>query len=98
MPHYTAAKGGVIGLTRVMAKQFGPWNINVNCFTPGSTMTEEVITEAVKQQRLGAAAGRAFPRIQVAEDITGTALFLASSDSDYMTGQTLVVEGGGILH
>ena len=72
MPHYTAAKGGVIGLTRVMAKQLGPWNINVNCFTPGSTMTEEVITEEVKRQRLGAAAGRAFPRIQVAEDITGS--------------------------
>ena len=98
MPHYTTAKGGVIGMTRVMAKQLGPWNINVNCFTPGSTMTEEVITDEVKRQRLGAASARAFPRIQVAEDITGTALFLASADSDYMTGQTLVVEGGVIMH
>jgi 3-oxoacyl-[acyl-carrier protein] reductase len=98
MPHYTASKGGVIGLTRVMAKQLGPWNVNVNCFTPGSTMTEEKVTDEVRKARLAAAAGRAFPRIQVAEDITGTALFLASSDSDYMTGQCLVVEGGGIMH
>src|SRR4051812_11730739 len=85
MPHYTASKGGIIGLTRVMARQLGPWNITVNCFTPGSTMTEENITDEVRRQRLQAAAGRAFPRIQVADDITGTALFLASADSDYMT-------------
>jgi len=98
MPHYTASKGGVIGLTRVMAKQLGPWNINVNCFTPGSTMTEETITEEVRKRRLAAASNRAFPRIQTADDVTGTALFLASADSDFMTGQCLVVEGGSVLH
>jgi 3-oxoacyl-[acyl-carrier protein] reductase len=98
MPHYTASKGGVIALTRVMAKQLGPWNINVNCFTPGSTMTEEKVTDEVRAQRLAAAKGRAFPRIEVADDITGTALFLASSDSDFMTGQCLVVEGGGVMN
>jgi 3-oxoacyl-[acyl-carrier protein] reductase len=97
-PHYTATKGGVLALTRVMAKQLGPWNINVNCFTPGSTMTEEVVTDQVRKERLAAAQSRAFPRIQMAEDVTGTALFLASADSDYMTGQCLVVEGGGVLH
>ena len=88
----------MIGLTRVMAKQLGPWGIHVNCFTPGSTMTEEKITEEVKARRQKAAAARAFPRIQVAEDVVGTALFLASSDSDYMTGQCLVIEGGSIMH
>ena len=98
MPHYTTSKGGVIGMTRVMAKQLGPWNINVNCFTPGSTMSEDHVTDEVRARRERGIGGRAFRRIEVPEDVTGTALFLASSDSDFMTGQILVVEGGGILH
>ena len=98
MPHYTASKGGVVALTRVMAKQLGPWGINVNCLTPGSTMSEEMITDDVLRRREASARGRAFQRVEVPEDITGTALFLASADSDFMTGQLLVVEGGGILH
>jgi 3-oxoacyl-[acyl-carrier protein] reductase len=98
MPHYTASKGGVVALTRVLAKQLGPWGINVNCFTPGSTMSEEEVTPAVRQRREAAARGRAFARIEEPDDVVGTALFLASADSDYMTGQVLVVEGGGILH
>jgi 3-oxoacyl-[acyl-carrier protein] reductase len=98
MPHYTTSKGGVVAMTRVMAKQLGPWNINVNCLTPGSTMSEEVITDKVRERRQESSVQRAFKRIEVPEDITGTALFLASSDSDFMTGQLLVVDGGGILH
>lgn len=98
MPHYTASKGGVVALTRVLAKQLGPWNINVNCLTPGSTMSEETITDEVRRRREASAAARAFKRIETPEDVTGTALFLASTDSDFMTGQLLVIEGGGILH
>ena len=98
MPHYTTSKGGVIALTRVMARQLGQWSINVNCLTPGSTMSEEVITDEVRRRRESSVRGRAFNRIELPEDITGTALFLASSDSDFMTGQLLVVEGGGIMH
>ncbi|NIO10288.1 MAG: glucose 1-dehydrogenase [Deltaproteobacteria bacterium] len=98
MPHYTTTKGGVVALTRVMARQLGPWGINVNCMTPGSTMSEEVVTDEVRKRRESSVRGRAFSRIEVPEDITGTALFLASSDSDFMTGQLLVVEGGGIMH
>ena len=98
MPHYTTSKGGVIALTRVMARQLGQWGINVNCLTPGSTMSEEVITDEVRRRRESSVRGRAFNRIELPEDITGTALFLASSDSDFMTGQLLVVEGGGIMH
>ena len=55
-------------------------------------------TPAVRQRREAAARGRAFARIEEPDDVVGTALFLASADSDYMTGQVLVVEGGGILH
>lgn len=98
MPHYTASKGGVVALTRVLARQLGPWNINVNCMTPGSTMSEEVVTEEVRKRRQAGIDHRAFSRIETPEDITGTAVFLASSDSDFITGQLLVVEGGGIMH
>ena len=98
MPHYTTAKGGVVALTRVMARQLGEWNINVNCMTPGSTMSEENVTEEVRARREEGIDKRAFKRIETPADIVGTALFLASSDSDFMTGQLLVVEGGGIMH
>jgi 3-oxoacyl-[acyl-carrier protein] reductase len=98
MPHYTTSKGGVVALTRVMARQLGPWGINVNCMTPGSTMSEEKVTDEIRRRRESGIDRRAFSRIEFPEDITGTALFLASPDSDFMTGQLLVVEGGGIMH
>ena len=98
MPHYTAAKGGVVALTRVMARQLGEFGINVNCMTPGSTMSEESISDEVLKRREGSMDKRAFRRIETPADIVGTAVFLASSDSDFVTGQLLVVEGGGIMH
>src|ERR671925_1100015 len=98
MPHYTTAKGGVVALTRVMARQLGEWGINVNCMTPGSTMSEENVSEKVLKRREGGIDKRAFRRIETPADIVGTALFLASADSDFVTGQLLVVEGGGIMH
>jgi 3-oxoacyl-[acyl-carrier protein] reductase len=98
MPHYTTAKGGVVALTRVMARQLGEWNINVNCMTPGSTMSEESVTDEVLKRREGSMDKRCFKRVETPADIVGTALFLASSDSDFVTGQLLVVEGGGIMH
>ncbi|MEX0806331.1 MAG: SDR family oxidoreductase [Candidatus Binatia bacterium] len=98
MPHYTTAKGGVVALTRVMARQLGEYGINVNCLTPGSTMSEDSVTEAVVKRRAGSVEKRAFRRIETPADIVGTALFLASSDSDFVTGQLLIVEGGGIMH
>ena len=98
MPHYTTAKGGVVALTRVMARQLGEWGINVNCMTPGSTMSEESVSEEVLKRREGSMDKRAFRRVETPADIVGTAVFLASSDSDFITGQLLVVEGGGIMH
>jgi NAD(P)-dependent dehydrogenase (short-subunit alcohol dehydrogenase family) len=98
MPHYTTAKGGVVALTRVMARQLGDWGINVNCMTPGSTMSEEDVTEDVLARREGSVNKRCFKRVEKPNDIVGTALFLASADSDFITGQLLVVEGGGIMH
>jgi len=98
MPHYTTAKGGVVALTRVMARQLGEWGINVNCMTPGSTMSEESVSDEVLTRRQASMEKRAFRRIETPSDIVGTAVFLASSDSDFITGQLLVVEGGGIMH
>jgi len=98
MPHYTTAKGGVVALTRVMARQLGEYGINVNCMTPGSTMSEEKVTEDILKRREGSMDKRAFRRIETPADIVGTALFLACSDSDFVTGQLLVVEGGGVMH
>jgi 3-oxoacyl-[acyl-carrier protein] reductase len=98
MPHYTTAKGGVVALTRVMARQLGEWQINVNCMTPGSTMSEESVNADVLARREGSIGKRCFPRIETPADIVGTAVFLASSDSDFITGQLLVVEGGGVMH
>jgi 3-oxoacyl-[acyl-carrier protein] reductase len=98
MPHYTSAKGGVVALTRVMARQLGEWGINVNCLTPGSTMSEDSVTEEVLKRRESSIDKRAFRRVETPADIVGTALFLASSDSDFITGQLVVVEGGGIMH
>jgi 3-oxoacyl-[acyl-carrier protein] reductase len=98
MPHYTTAKGGVVALTRVLARQLGDWGINVNCMTPGSTMSEDNVTADILARREGSVDKRAFKRVETPADVVGTALFLASSDSDFVTGQLLVVEGGGIMH
>ena len=98
MPHYTTAKGGVVALTRVMARQLGEFGINVNCMTPGSTMSEESVSDEVLKRREGGVEKRAFRRIETPADIVGTAVYLASTDSDFVTGQLLVVEGGGIMH
>jgi 3-oxoacyl-[acyl-carrier protein] reductase len=98
MPHYTTAKGGVVALTRVMARQLGEFGINVNCMTPGSTMSEESVSDEVLKRREGSVDKRAFRRIETPADIVGTAVYLASADSDFVTGQLLVVEGGGIMH
>jgi 3-oxoacyl-[acyl-carrier protein] reductase len=98
MPHYTTAKGGVVALTRVMARQLGEWGINVHCMTPGSTMSEESVSDEVRKRREDSIDKRVFRRIEMPADVVGTALFLASSDSDFITGQLLVVEGGGIMY
>jgi 3-oxoacyl-[acyl-carrier protein] reductase len=98
MPHYTSAKGGVVALTRVMARQLGEWGITVNCMTPGSTMSEDSVSQEVLKRRESSIDKRAFRRVETPADIVGTALFLASSDSDFITGQLLVIEGGGIMH
>ena len=98
MPHYTTSKGGVVAMTRVLAKQLGPWNINVNCLTPGSTMSEEKATDEALQNYQRSASSRILKRIEEPEDLVGTALYLLSDLSSFVTGQTILVNGGAVLH
>jgi NAD(P)-dependent dehydrogenase (short-subunit alcohol dehydrogenase family) len=91
--HYVASKGGVIGLTRSMAKELGDFNINVNAIAPGFTLTDASLNLIENANKYGVDRG-AIKRPSVAEDIVGTALYLASSASDFVTGQTIVVDGG----
>ena len=95
--HYVASKGAVIALTRTMAREVGEFGITANCIAPGFTMSEPVRTNPVfNNPTQGAAtiAARAIKREQNPEDIVGTLLYLASPDSDFVTGQTVIVDGG----
>lgn len=91
--HYVASKGGVIGLTRSMAKELGDFNINVNAIAPGFTLTEASLNLMENAANYGVDRG-AIKRPSSADDIVGTALYLASAASDFVTGQTIIVDGG----
>lgn len=96
--HYVTSKAGVIGFTKTLANEVGPDNICVNCVAPGSTLSEENPDEGVLKMRGDAAHVRALKRVQTPDDLTGAVLFFACPDSDFITGQTLVVDGGNCLH
>ncbi len=96
--HYIATKGAVVGLTRAFARELGEYNINVNCITPGSTFSEELTDMTALEHRKLAAESRCIKRVEYPEDLAGTAIFLASSDSDFITGQTIIVDGGDVMH
>ena len=92
--HYTTSKAAVIGMTRSMARELGPAGITVNAVLPGATDTEiarETVTPAQKQAQI---AMRSLPREENTGDVTGAVVFLASEDSRFVTGQSLVVDGG----
>jgi 3-oxoacyl-[acyl-carrier protein] reductase len=94
--HYVASKGGIIGLTRALAVELGPHGICINCVAPGFTDTEASRGLAdVKKYHTSKTPLR---RMERPEDLTGTALFLASPESDFITGQTLLVDGGRAMH
>ena len=96
--HYVTSKAGVIGFTRSLARELGDHNINVNAIAPGLTLSLEEMTEDRLQMSRNRAQARAIKRDQEPEDLVGTAVFLCSPDSDFVTGQTLVVDGGAQMH
>ena len=94
--HYVSSKGGVIGLTRALAIELGPANININAVAPGFTDTEASRSIAdVKKYDVSRTPLR---RLEEPNDLLGAVVFLASDDSDFITGQTLLVDGGRAMH
>jgi 3-oxoacyl-[acyl-carrier protein] reductase len=96
--HYVTSKAGVIGFTGSVARELGDYNINVNAIAPGLTLSLDEISEDRLEASRVRMQARALKQAQVPEDLEGTAVFLCSSDSDFMTGQTLVVDGGAQMH
>jgi NAD(P)-dependent dehydrogenase (short-subunit alcohol dehydrogenase family) len=91
--HYVASKGGVIAMTRVLAKELGHRNVTVNAIAPGFTLTAASYGLMDDAEHYGVDRG-AIKRAGQPDDIVGAALFLASEGGNYITGQTLVVDGG----
>jgi NAD(P)-dependent dehydrogenase (short-subunit alcohol dehydrogenase family) len=97
--HYVTSKGGIVGFTRSLAREVGDAGICVNTIAPGYTETEILSANPQdSEQALGAiVASRCFKRAEKPEDLTGTLVFLSSDDSDFITGQTIIVDGGSAL-
>ena len=94
--HYIASKSALVGMTRSMARELGTHGINVNAIAPGLVEHEgQTVPGEISASRVRA---RSIQRRQTPEDLTGALLYLASPDSDFVTGQTLVVDGGDLLH
>lgn len=97
--HYVSSKGAVIAMTRALAREVGADNITVNALAPGFTLSSGVAGNLAYQDNFKAAAVdvRAIRRDQVPQDLVGAMAFLASDDAAFVTGQTLVVDGGNVF-
>jgi 3-oxoacyl-[acyl-carrier protein] reductase len=96
--HYVASKAAVVGFSRVLARELGPDNIRVNTIAPGSTLSEANVTDEILKLREANVGGRALKRIERPEDLVGTALYLLSDLSGFVTGQMIVVGGGDVMY
>jgi NAD(P)-dependent dehydrogenase (short-subunit alcohol dehydrogenase family) len=99
MLHYVTSKGGIVAMTRVMSRELGEHGIRVNTLAPGFTMSDSVVNENpghVHTARDRAIASRALQRDEQPQDLIGALIFLASADSDFVTGQTIAVDGGNV--
>ena len=98
--HYVASKGAVIAMTRVLAKELGGDNVLVNTVAPGFTLSDGVLSNRTQVEQLQevSAKARVLVRDQYPEDIVGAVLFFASEQSSFITGQSLVVDGGAYFN
>ena len=96
--HYATSKGGVVAFTRALARELGQYSINVNAVAPGLTMTEAGQSVNPPDRIKMVVEMLSIKRPEQPEDLVGTVVFLASDDSDFVTGQTIVVDGGGAMH
>jgi NAD(P)-dependent dehydrogenase (short-subunit alcohol dehydrogenase family) len=95
---YVASKGAITAMTRSLSRELGQHGISVNTLTPGYILSETGLENAkhVEEERMPVRNSRAFKRDAYPEDLIGALLFLVSSDSDFVTGQSLVVDGGSV--
>jgi NAD(P)-dependent dehydrogenase (short-subunit alcohol dehydrogenase family) len=98
--HYVTSKGAIVAFTRALAKELGRDGIRVNCVAPGFTMSDGVKEhpEVVEQLRDVSIAARTIQRDQVPEDVVGAVAYLASPAASFVTGQTIVIDGGQYFH
>jgi len=99
MLHYVTSKGGIMAFTRALARELGEHGIRVNTLAPGFTLSDTVLSDNpghVKTARDRAVQSRSLRRDEHPQDLLGALVFLASADSDFVTGQTLAVDGGNV--
>ena len=98
--HYVTSKGAIVALTRALAKELGKDGIHVNCVAPGFTMSDGVKAqpEVIEKLRDASIAARTIQRDQVPEDVVGAVVFLCTPAADFVTGQTMVIDGGQYFH
>ena len=97
-PHYSAAKAGVLGLAKAMARELGPEGIRVNCVTPGLIQTDISAGKITDEKKAEIASSVPLNRLGLADDVAGAYLFLASDLSAYVTGAVIDVNGGMLIH
>ena len=99
MLHYVSTKGAVLAMTRSMANELGKEGIRVNCIAPGLTSTDFLKSRNdIADHLANMAKSRAIPREEAPDDLVGACVFFASPESDFITGQCLVVDGGQVMH
>jgi NAD(P)-dependent dehydrogenase (short-subunit alcohol dehydrogenase family) len=98
--HYVTSKGGIVALTRALTRELGDDGICVNAIAPGYTMTDVMREKPMFNEEFHRAIinSRCFKQEEQPQDLTGTIVFLSSDESDFITGQTIVVDGGSVLH
>jgi 3-oxoacyl-[acyl-carrier protein] reductase len=98
LTHYIAAKGGLVGFTRALARELGEFNIHGNCITPGAILTDKEAQTVTPDQAAATVGLQSLQRRIVPLDIARVCVFLGTEWSDGMTGQTLNVDGGWVMH
>jgi len=97
--HYDTSKGAVIAFTRSIARELGDYGILANTIAPGGIMTDNVVSQEDLRGLIAmGTATRAIKREQVPEDVVGACIFLASAESDFITGQVIAVDGGSAMN
>jgi NAD(P)-dependent dehydrogenase (short-subunit alcohol dehydrogenase family) len=99
MLHYVTSKGGITAFTRALARELGEHGIRVNTLAPGFTLSDTVLAENpghVRTARERAVASRSLKRDETPQDLLGALVFLACAESDFITGQTIAVDGGNV--